>query len=96
MIMDELPAWSYLRPHLSLWQVRRAWVLYKGTMLAIETMPSENFKEIIYSVFPDPRASVRDILKQDRVDILDKWYVLLRTTNGVYPLKLFYLEKETK
>lgn len=91
--MDDLHVWVYHRPPLSLWQVKQAWLSYKGALYPVETMPSELFKNAIRSIIRDYGDTVQSILSQDDLDIIDRWYVLIHVTNGFYPLKLFYLKK---
>jgi hypothetical protein len=55
-------------------------------------MPTFLFKALIRSTIHDYGSTVRLILEQDRLDIIDRWYVLLCTTNGKDPLKLYYLK----
>jgi hypothetical protein len=92
---NELPVWSYLRPRISLWQAKQAHVLYRNNLYRVETMPAGVFKALIRSTVRDYGPTVRLILEQDRLDIIDRWYVLLCTTDGNYPLKLYYLKGET-
>jgi len=87
------PAWVEHRPRISIWQVKQAWVIHNKMMYPIEVITTELFKTIVLTACPSARESMPRILAKAELDIIERWYILLRTTDGKYPIQLYYLKK---
>ena len=86
MSMHKSP-WAYLSPRPTFWQVRQAWLLYRGEYYAVEYMPSCLFRAAVREAYPSFAMSAI-YCQPYPFDIVDRWYILMR-----YPLKLFFLKK---
>jgi hypothetical protein len=84
---EEPKAWVRLRPSLSFWQVRKAWLLYHGEYYAVETMQDCIFRAAVREAYPSFAMSAI-YCQPYPFDIVDRWYILMR-----YPLKLFFKKK---
>jgi hypothetical protein len=78
--------WISDRPPISFYQVRNAYIFYRGEYRAVEPMPTPLFKQALTEVHPD--AVVSPYLNQACLGLVERWYLLM-----CYPLKLFYLKK---
>jgi hypothetical protein len=85
--------WVLHRPRISIWQAQTAWVCHNGVMYAIETMSTMLFKAVILKASPSAITSMPRLMQKGELDIVERWYMLLRTTDGKYPIKLYYLKE---
>jgi hypothetical protein len=86
-------AWIEHRPRISVYQVKHAWVAYQGIRHPVEVMDTAAFKAVILAACPSTETSMSELMAKAELDIIERWYILLRTTDGKYPIRLYYLKK---
>lgn len=72
------------RPHPTIWQTQRAWLLHNRKYYSVALMPSELFKRIVLESCP---YASNPVLEVPSLDICARWYILT-----LYPVKLFYMK----
>lgn len=89
---SEVAAWVINQPSITYYQAVQAWFLYHDKMYSVARAPSNIFRMAVIEAVPSARSI--PLMQQTSIDMLERWYILLRTTNGTYPLKLFtYTER---
>lgn len=61
-------------------------------MYRVSTAPTGVFKAAVREVAPITGRAMHALFSQEELDMLERWYILCLVTDGVYPLKLFYLQ----
>ena len=80
-------AWVLNRPAISYYQAVQAWFLYHDKMYSVSGSPIHIFRMAVLEANPSARSM--PLMQQSTLDMVERWYILLRVTNGIYPLKLF-------
>ena len=87
-------AWIINRPAISYYQAVQAWFLYHDKMYSVSGSPIHIFRMAVLDA--DSSARSIPLMQQPTLDMIERWYILLRTTNGVYPLRLFSYKERSQ
>jgi hypothetical protein len=85
--MAQLAAWLLNQPPIAYHQARQAWFLYDGKMYSVSRAPSIIFRSAVFQAVPSARSI--SVMRKTKLDMVERWYVLLHITNGIYPFRLY-------